>query len=79
MLPNTEPDEWLVRLAKMESEIDVSMNNTAAHVVALLRTVVAPRGPNAVWLPAPPKAAAMSALWPLCSRTTMMMNRQTIT
>ena len=32
------------------------MNITAHHVVARERNVAAPRGPNAVWLPDPPKA-----------------------
>src|SRR4051794_34968522 len=59
--------------------MEVSMKITADQVVALLKTVAAPRGPNAVWLPLPPKAAAMSALLPLCNKTTMIRNRQTIT
>ena len=72
-----EPD---VRLeAKIDNVIELSMKITAAQVVALLSTVAAPRGPKAVWLPMPPKAAAMSALLPLCSSTTMIKNRQTIT
>ena len=77
-LPRTDPLVWRSRLAKIDKDIEVTMNSTAAQVVALLKIVVAPRGPKAVWLPAPPKAAAMSALCPLCNRTTMMMNRQTI-
>ena len=36
------------------------MNTTADHVVARERAVAAPRGPKAVWLPCPPKAAATS-------------------
>src|SRR5260370_7790382 len=39
-------------------------------------SVAAPRGPNAVWLPAPPNAPAMSAALPLCNSTTMIKNRQ---
>ena len=42
-----------------------SMNMMAHHVVALVRNVAAPRGPNAVWLPAPPNAPARSAASPL--------------
>ena len=42
-----------------------SINMTAHHVVALERTLAAPRGPKAVWLPAPPKAPARSAALPL--------------
>src|SRR6059058_3073992 len=53
-----------------------SINITAHQVVALDNTFAAPRGPNAVWLPAPPKAPAISAALPLCSSTTMMRNRQ---
>src|SRR5947209_12099004 len=52
------------------------MNITAHQVVARERTVAAPRGPNAVWLPAPPNAPAMSAALPLCSSTTMIRKRQ---
>ncbi len=54
------------------------MKSTADQVVALERAVAAPRGPNAVWLPMPPKAAAMSPLLPLCSSTTMIKNKHTI-
>ena len=67
------------RDAKIESVIEVSMKMTAHQVVNLLSRVAAPRGPNAAWLPAPPKVAARSALLPLCSRTTPIRNRQTIT
>ena len=67
------------RAAKIESVIDVSMKIMADHVVARERTEAAPRGPNAVWLPWPPKAAAKSPLLPLCSNTTAIRNRQTIT
>jgi isoleucyl-tRNA synthetase len=42
------------------------------------KAVAAPRGPNAVWLPIPPKAAAISPLLPLCSSTTMIRKKQTI-
>ena len=44
----------------MESEIEVSMKMMAHHVVALVMMVAVPRGPNAVWLPWPPNAAAKS-------------------
>ncbi len=56
-----------------------TMNITAHHVVACESTVAAPRGPNAVWLPAPPNAPARSAALPLCSSTTMISTRQFIT
>src|SRR5580692_9269528 len=66
-------------MALMESVTDVNMNSTAEMVVALESAVAAPRGPNAAWLPCPPKAAEMSPALPLCSRTTTIRNRQTIT
>ena len=53
-----------------------TMNMIAHHVVAWERIVAAPRGPNAVWLPAPPNAPARSAALPLCSSTTMISTRQ---
>ena len=53
-----------------------TMNMTAHHVVAFERTLAAPRGPKAVWLPAPPKAPARSAALPLWSSTTMIRTRQ---
>ncbi len=55
------------------------MNITAHQVVDLDRNVAAPRGPNAVWLPDPPKAPARSAASPLCSRITAISTRQTTT
>ncbi len=64
-------------LAYTESAIEVIMNATADQVVILERALAAPRGPKAVWLPCPPKAAEMSPLVPLCNNTTMMMNKQT--
>jgi len=67
------------RAAKIESVIDVSIKMIADQVVARERTEAAPRGPNAVWLPCPPKAAAKSPLLPLCSNTTAIRNKQTIT
>jgi len=65
------------REAKTDSVIEVTIKMMADQVVARERTVAAPRGPNAVWLPMPPKAAAISPLLPLCSKTTMMRNKQT--
>src|SRR3979409_1278136 len=67
------------REAKIESVIEVTMKIIADQVVALVSTVAAPRGPNAVWLPWPPKAAARSPLLPLWRSTTAIRNRQTIT
>jgi hypothetical protein len=65
------------REAKTESVIEVTIKIMADQVVAFDRIVAAPRGPKAVWLPMPPKAAAMSPLLPLCSSTTMIRNKQT--
>ena len=59
----------VLRAALMESVIEVTMKMMADQVVARERAVAAPRGPKAVWLPWPPKAAAMSPLLPLCSNT----------
>ena len=71
----TEPERW--REAYTESVIEVTMKMTADHVVALPSKVEELRGPNAVWLPMPPKAEATSPALPLCSSTTMMMKKQT--
>src|SRR5579864_927341 len=60
----------------MVNAMDVSMNMMAHHVVALERNVAAPRGPNAVWLPAPPKAPAKSAASPLWSMITIIKSPQ---
>jgi len=65
------------RDARIDSVIDVTMNMIADQVVAFDRAVAAPRGPNAVWLPCPPNAAAISPLLPLCSRTTTMRKKHT--
>src|SRR3974377_2094552 len=79
VLPSTDRLRRPAREAYTDSVIDVSIKTIAAQVVALLNTVAAVRVPKAVWLPMPPKAAAMSALLPLCSSTTVMRNAQTIT
>ena len=62
-----------------ESVSDVIMKTIAHHVVARERNEAAPRGPNAVWLPAPPNAPARSAAFPLCSMITMISTKQTST
>ena len=77
---STDPEPGVAplwRTAKIESVIEVTINNTADQVVALERAVAAPRGPKAVWLPRPPKAAAMSPLFPLCKRTTIIRKKHT--
>ena len=64
---------------KIDRIMEVSMKITADQVVTLPKALAAPRGPKAVWLPMPPKAAEMSPAVPLCSRTTIMMKKQTMT
>ena len=77
---NTElPKGAAVEFWCMVNAMDVSMNMMAHHVVAFERNVAAPRGPNAVWLPAPPNAPAKSAASPLCSMITMIKRPQIIT
>ncbi len=44
---------------------EVSMNTMATSVVALLKKVDAPVEPKSVWLEPPPKAAPMSAPFPV--------------
>src|SRR5215471_7973597 len=72
----TEPPEPAVRSLRNAKAMAHTMNITAHQVVACDNTVAAPRGPNAVWLPAPPNAPAKSAALPLCSSTTMTSTRQ---
>jgi hypothetical protein len=67
------------RVARIESDSEVTMNRTAEAVVAFERSVADPRGPNAVCEPIPPNAPAKSAAFPLCNRTTTIRNRQTNT
>jgi|SRR6516164_2894514 len=76
---STEPVPFdpVRRTAKIERVIEVTMNRTADQVVAFESAVAAPRGPKAVWLPMPPKAAAMSPLLPLCSNTTTIRKKHT--
>jgi hypothetical protein len=66
-------------LAKNVSDIEVNMKRMAHQVVSRERAVAVPRGPKAVWLPMPPKVAAISALLPCCSSTTTIRMAQTIT
>jgi len=68
-----------LRVAKIASVSDVTMKTAAATVVARESTVADPRGPNAVCEPIPPKAPARSAALPLCSSTTTIRKKQTIT
>jgi hypothetical protein len=79
MPDRTELELLPPRDAITESVIDVIIKIIVDQVVAFDKAVAAPRGPKAVWLPIPPNAAAMSPLFPLCSSTTMMRKKQTIT
>jgi hypothetical protein len=51
----------------------------AATTVAFSSGFCAPRGPKAVWLPDPPKAAATSPPFPDCKRITRIRKAQTKT
>ena len=51
---------------------DVSINKMAAAVVALLKKEDAPVLPKSVWLDPPPKAAPISAPFPVCRSTIMI-------
>jgi hypothetical protein len=62
-----------------ESASELIMKTIAHHVVAFVRKVAAPRGPKAVWLPAPPNAPAKSAAEPLCNMITKIRSKQTMT
>jgi hypothetical protein len=64
------------RVARIDSDSDVTMNRIADAVVAFDNSVADPLGPNAVCEPIPPKAPARSAAFPLCRRTTTIRNRQ---
>ena len=55
------------------------MKMIADQVVSLVSRLAAPRGPNAVCEPWPPKAPARSALLPCCRRITAIRKRQTMT
>jgi len=53
----------------MDNETAVTINVAARTMVAFDRNVAVPRGPNAAWLPMPPKAPAISVPCELCKRT----------
>jgi len=78
-LSSTDVPRPALRVAMIDSDREVTMNKTAEMVVALESRVADPRGPNAVCEPIPPNAPARSAAFPLCSKTTMIRNRHTIT
>jgi hypothetical protein len=75
----TLPEEAAPRVARIANVSDVTMKIAAASVVAFESSVADPRGPNAVCDPMPPKAPARSAALPLCSNTTTIKKKQTIT
>lgn len=77
LIPCSTDPAPLCLLEYTDRVIEVIMNATADQVVARDNALAAPRGPNAVWLPCPPKAADRSPLVPLCSSTTTMMKKQT--
>ena len=72
----TPPD---CRVARIESDSEVTINKTADAVVAFDNNVAEPRGPNAVCEPIPPNAPARSAAFPLCNSTTTIRKRQITT
>jgi hypothetical protein len=76
---NTDVPNPAFLVARIDSESDVIMKRIAEIVVALESKVADPRGPNAVCEPIPPNAPARSAALPLCSKTTMIRKRHTIT
>ena len=76
---NTDPPCSTALSVLSTSASAQTMNIIAHQVVALDKTFAAPRGPKAVWLPAPPKAPARSAALPLWSNTTMISTMQLIT
>lgn len=53
-----------------------SIKMIAATMVAFSKGFCAPRGPKAVWLPAPPKAAATSPPFPDCNKITRIRKMQ---
>jgi hypothetical protein len=63
----------------MASARDVTMKVAASTTVVLVKNVVVPRGPKAVWLPMPPKAPAMSVPRAFWSRTTRIRTSATST
>jgi hypothetical protein len=78
-LSRTEVPKPAFLVARIDSESEVIIKSTADIVVALESSVADPRGPKAVWEPIPPNAPAKSAALPLCSKTTTIRNRHTIT
>ena len=78
-LSSTDVPSPAFLVANIDNDSDVTMNSTADMVVALESRVADPRGPKAVCEPIPPNAPARSAALPLCSKTTTIKNKHTIT
>ena len=76
---NTDPPVPACFVAAIDKLSEVIMNSAAAAVVNFDNKVAEPLGPNAVCEPMPPNAPARSAALPLCSNTTMIRNKQTMT
>jgi hypothetical protein len=75
--PTTDEDP--PRCHMIPSPIEPIMNSTAATVVMRVRSVAPARAPNAVWLPLPPNALAMSPPRPCWSRIAISNTRQITT
>ena len=69
-----DPGRWLEKYA---SPIEVIMKTTATAVVILVRKPPGPAEPKTVWLEPPPKAAPISAPFPVCRRTMTINRKQT--
>jgi len=78
-MPESTERLLLLRDITTVRAIEVIMKMIADQVVSLVSRLAAPRGPNAVCEPWPPKALARSADLPCWSSTTPMRKRQTTT
>jgi hypothetical protein len=72
-------DEDPPRCPRMPRTIAPTMNNPAVTVVMRVRSVAPARAPNAVWLPLPPNALAMSPPRHCWSRIAISNTRHTST
>jgi len=61
--------------AQHQGQSRTALKHDGAPRRGFRRTLAAPRGPKAVWLPAPPNAPARSAALPLWSSTTMISTK----
>jgi hypothetical protein len=69
-----EPGRWDEKYA---SPIEVIMNTTATAVVIFVKNPPGPAEPKTVWLDPPPKAAPISAPFPVWRRTMTIKSTQT--